>query len=260
MAELVAAQGAAPRASRSSTPTCAGASAGADRAIAERMLRGAEALARWDPSLALRYARTATLADPSLSRAWAMLGEDAAARGDSPRARALLARAASSLAPADPIANARVGALADALGDVPLAATCLRRAWIAGDDGEAFARLVGALAGRGDVVALSRLLTGAGPVVSAVARAVLAAEQGEDVAPALDGVEASAVPVGALVPRAAGGAAGRARGRRALGARPARGPPRRRGDRPRGPARRARRAPRRPRARGLAGPPRRGRG
>jgi GTP-binding protein EngB required for normal cell division/tetratricopeptide (TPR) repeat protein len=193
MAELVAAHGPASRVAELDAHVRVRLR-GADRDIAERMLRGAEALSRWDPSLALRYARTATLADPSLSRAWAMLGEDAAARGELPRARALLARAASTLPPADPLANARVGALADALGDHPLASTCLRRAWIAGDDGESFARLVGALAGRGDVVALSRLLTGAGPVVSAVARAVLAAEQGDDVAPALDGVEAAAVP------------------------------------------------------------------
>ncbi|MEZ4392462.1 MAG: dynamin family protein [Polyangiales bacterium] len=193
MAELVAAQGPASRVAELDAHLRARLRV-TDRGIAERMLRGAESLASWDLSLALRYARTATLADPSLARAWAMLGEDAVTRGDLPRARAMLDRASAALSSADGPSNARVGGLAESLGDIPRAVSCLRRAWIAGDDPIAFARLAGILARQGDVAGLSRLLAGAGEVVSSVARAVLAEERGEDVGAHLAGVSAEQVP------------------------------------------------------------------
>lgn len=193
MAELVAAQGPASRVAELDAHVRARVRP-PDPAVARRMTSGARALAPWDEALALRFARTATVADPSCAAAWAALGEDAAARGDSARARALLARAAAAVDATDAEVNARVGALAERLGDPVTAARCLRRAWIVGDDDDAHARLVGFLARQGDVSALARALPRASDVVAGVARAMLAADRGEPVAPHLEGVAASAVP------------------------------------------------------------------
>lgn len=193
MAELVAAQGPPSRVAELDAHVRARVRP-PDPAVARRMTLGARALAAWDEALSLRFARTATVADPACAPAWAMLGDDAADRSDLARARALLSRAASSLDATDADGNARVGALAERVGDVALASRCLRRAWIAGDDLDAHARLVGLLARAGDASALAKLLPRAGTVVAGVARALLAADRGEAVAPHLEGVAAGEVP------------------------------------------------------------------
>lgn len=105
---------------------------------------------------ASRFARAATVLDPTRTGAWLVLARAATASDDGPRARRLLARAVSTLAPSDGPANHAAGALAWRLDDRPLAVRCLRRAWVCGEEGAA-PLLVVALAAADDAAAMERV-------------------------------------------------------------------------------------------------------
>ncbi len=125
--------------------------------LAARYLSAAHRLeALGEPEMASRFARAATVLDPARTGAWLVLARAAAASDDGPRARRLLARAVSTLAPSDGPSNHAAGALAWRLDDRPLAVRCLRRAWVCGEEGAA-ALLVVALAAADDAAAMERV-------------------------------------------------------------------------------------------------------
>ncbi len=81
------------------------------------------------------------------------------AADDWPRARRLLGRAVASLDPSDAATNHAAGALAWRLDDRALAARCLRRAWVCGEEGAA-PLLVVALTAADDGAAIDRVAAG----------------------------------------------------------------------------------------------------
>lgn len=134
--------------------------------LAARYLSAALRLeAAADPETASRFARASTVLDPTLAGAWLLLARGAVASDDGPRARRLLARAVSTLAPSDGPGNRSAGELAWRLDDRALAVRCLRRAWVCGEAGAA-PLLVVALAAVDDPAAMERVTRGLDPALA----------------------------------------------------------------------------------------------
>jgi GTPase SAR1 family protein len=167
---------------------------GRDPVVARRLVDGARALlARGREASALRLARGATLADPTMGIAWLLLGHDAMTRGDRALARRALDRGVTGLDASDAGANRLAGEIAWGIGDRATAARCLRRAWITGDDG-AIATLVAVLAAGDESDALERVLADARGELGDVARGLLGIARSQGVDPALDRVRGEDVP------------------------------------------------------------------
>lgn len=167
---------------------------GRDPEVARCFLRAArDLLSRGRESAGLRFARTAMAVDSSLGEPWLLLGRDAVARGDRALARRSLERGVGAIEVTDATANRLAGELAWSLGERAIAVRCLRRAWIAGDEG-AIAPLMAALTAGDDVATLERILADVHGELGDVTRGLLELARGRAAPASLLAVHGERIP------------------------------------------------------------------